>query len=251
MKIGVLEWVARRRVLVLAASLLVVAVFEVLHEATEIGDVWFLVLAAHAFLIISLIVYSGTVTRLYHPALLVARPDVPAVDVPPSPGPVLAAAGFTIASGKIGIGTGRDVAAGVDVAFDAPLLGLWLVLIVALWVAALWRNGVRLRPDGILDRQIFGSLFVPWEALSTPHAAYAFDPYRISLFLAHPERTRRRGLRQGNRAMLPAAGVDAELLARAIHEYANRPELREAIGSPDELARFLAATGVRGARAAS
>ncbi|MFF0379794.1 hypothetical protein [Actinoplanes missouriensis] len=251
MKIGVLEWVARRRVLVLAASLVVVAVFEVLHEVTEIGDVWFLVLAAHAFLMIGLIVYSGTATRLYHPPLLVARPDVPAFDVPASPGPVLAAAGFTIAGAKMGIGTGRDVVAGVDVAFGAPLLALWLVLIVALWVAALGRNGVRLRPDGIVDRQIFGSLFVPWEALSTPHAAYAADPYRISLFLAHPERTRRRGLRAGKRTMLPATGVDAELLARAIHEYANRPDLRDAIGSPDELNRFLAVTPVRGARAAS
>jgi hypothetical protein len=38
---------------------------------------------------------------------------------------------------------------------------------------------------------------------------------------------------------LPTGSVKAELLARAIHEYANRPELRTAIGSETELARFL------------
>jgi hypothetical protein len=102
------------------------------------------------------------------------------------------------------------------------------------------RFGVRLSPEGIVGRQIPGSLFVPWEALATPCSAYAHDAHQVTLYLARPELVRRRGLRFGGPALLPAAGVDAELLARAIQEYSNRADTRSAIGSEPELDRLQA-----------
>lgn len=134
----------------------------------------------------------------------------------------------------------RGIAAGTDpwfsVSFAVPFAGM----LAAFWWSALGRFGVRLSPDGIVDRQVFGSLFVPWDALATPCSAYPHDAHQVTLYLAHPELGRRRGRWIGGPASLPAAGVDAELLARAIHEYSNRADLRSSIGSEAELDRIKA-----------
>jgi hypothetical protein len=153
---------------------------------------------------------------------------------------IIGVAGFTFIATKWLGSLIRDLAAGEDLWFGIVFGAVWIGVLAPHWAAALGRFGVRLRPDGIVDRQVFGSLFVPWTALATPYPAVNYDPRQVTLFLAHPERTRRRGFRHGGRELLPAAGVNAELLARAIHEYTNRPELRAAIGSEAELTRFLA-----------
>jgi hypothetical protein len=177
--------------------------------------------------------------RSYHPAKLAARPAVPAFDVPANPGVILGATGYTfLGVTALGILTSDIEAATTDVWFSASIAALWAGLLAAFWSSALGRSGVRLTPDGIVDRQVFGSLFVPWDALATPLSAYPHDAQQVTLYLAHPELIRRRGLRLGSPTMLPAAGVDAELLARVIHEYSNRPDIRSAMGSEAELHRL-------------
>jgi hypothetical protein len=238
--IDFLEWAARRRVAVLIAVVPATVVLQVLLQRLEDKYAWRVVLALSTLLPLVLLLGSAFAARKFHPARLVARPGVPAFDIPANPGAVLGAAGYTFLGAQVvgmllnGVVTDEDLWIGAG-----PVL-IWAGLLVAFWISAFGRFGVRLLPHGVLDRQVLGSLFVPWEALAVPYPAYPYDAQRITLFLANPELVHRRGLRVGGPASLPAVGVDAELLARAIHEYANRPDLRPAIGSEAELARFRA-----------
>ncbi|GGN21909.1 hypothetical protein FHR83_002207 [Actinoplanes campanulatus] len=166
---------------------------------------------------------------------------MPAFDVPVSPGVVLLAAGVTLMIGRNLSGVVRDqLAYPGDAWFTAGFALLWAAMLGAVWTRALRGAVLRLRPDGIEEHRFFGSILVPWSALETPRSSLPRGDQQIALFLADPGAVRRRGLRSRNATTLPAIGVDAEFLARAVHEYANRPDLRPAIGSPEELARFLA-----------
>ena len=234
-----LGWVARRRVGVLILSLVTTVVLQVLVQILENDHAWEISLSVNILLPFALLLASAVSTRCYHPAKLAARPAVPAFDVPVSPGVVLGAAGYTLLGvTALGMLTSDIEAATTDVWFSASIAALWAGLLAAFWSCALGPFGVRLTPDGIVERQVFGSLFVPWDALATPLSAYPHDAQEVALYLAQPELVRRRGLRLGSPALLPAAGVDAELLARAIHEYSNRADLRSAMGSEAELDRL-------------
>jgi hypothetical protein len=240
--IGFLDLVARRRVFVLVAALASAVVFEVLLRVV-IDDErpWGLILGFSLLLPLGLLLGAIFVLRAYHPARLVAWPALPAFRVPPSPAGALMAAGYTIWAARIMFSFVDDAAEEDLFWLSLVNVVLWSGLLTVLWFAALSsRFGVSLGPDGIRERQVFGSLFVPWEALVTPHPAVNTRWDRVTLFYARPELVRRRGLWFGRRGLLPAIGVSAELLARAIHEYVNRPDLRPVIGSAEELARFQA-----------
>jgi hypothetical protein len=240
MKAGILGRAARWPLVTSAVALVSAAVLQTVRQVTDFGHTWLFSLAVGVVLPFALILWSASFARSYHPATLVARPSVPAFDVPVNPGAVLGAAGYTFLVANVVRGSVSDVAAGQDVWFSVVLAVLVLLLVVPFWRLALGRAGVRLSPDGIHDRQVIGSLFVPWDALATPEPARAYDTQRVILSFAHPEQVRRRGLRIGDRTWLPASGVDAEMLAGAIHEYVNRPDLRASIGSPAELERLRA-----------
>lgn len=238
----VLGWVVRWRVPLLTGTLLVFGGFEVWRQIAGYHPGWPVTLVLNVVLPGFLILWSASVARGYHPAVLVARPAVPALEVAPNPVMVLAAAGYTMFGTRLLGGLARDLTEGDDAAlmFSAGIVVFWGLCLSAFWLSALGRFGVRLYPEGIVNREVFGSVFVPWEALGGPRPAFAHDAQQVTLTVADPRRIRirRRGLRFGDPARLPAAGVSAELLARAIHEYANRPELRAAIGTEAELARF-------------
>jgi hypothetical protein len=240
MVIDILGWVARRRVVVLTAAVVIAVVLRVLLQTTENDHAWRLILAVGFLLPMALVLWSAVCARSFHPARLVARPEVPAFDVPANPAVVLGVAGLTIFVAAQLTGLVWDIAEDPELWFAAGPAVLHVGLLAVFWRSALGRFGVRLSPDGIVDRQVFGSLFVPWDALDTPYSAYAHDARQVTLYLAHPKLVRRRGLRPGGATSLPAAGVNAELLARAIHEYSNRADLRSAIGSEAELDRFQA-----------
>lgn len=225
---GVLGWVVRWRVAVLVAAL--VSSFVV--GVAGLDGHWLVSLVWRILLPFGLLLYSSMIARTHHPAVLVARPPVPALEVPPNPWMVLGAAGYTLLSARL-IGE-----AFLDDGFSVGIAVFAGLCTIAFWTAALGRFGVRLYPEGIASREVFGSVFVPWEALGGPRPAFAYHVQQVTLTVADPARIRRRGLRFGDPAKLSAAGVSAELLARAIHEYANRPELRPAIGTEEELARF-------------
>jgi hypothetical protein len=240
MMIDVLGWVARWRVAVLTVALVTAVVLQVLLQTTENDPAWQLRLAAGILPFVALVLWSAVSARSLHPAKLVARPEVPAFDVPANPAVVLGAAGYTFLVATMVSGWVRDIASGTDLWFSVSFAVPMAAMLAAFWWSALGRFGVRLTPDGIVDRQVFGSLFVPWDALATPCSAYPHDAHQVTLYLAHPQLVRRRGLRSGGPTSLPAAGVNAELLARTIHEYSNHADLRSAIGSAAELDRITA-----------
>jgi hypothetical protein len=240
MMIDFLGWVARRRAAVLTTALLTAVVLQVLRQATGNGHSFGLNLAFTLLPVSVLVLGSALSVRVFHSAKLVARPDVPAFEVSANPSAVLGAAGYTFFVASVVGSAVRDNQTSVDFLFAAGSAVLPVGVLVALWWAALGRFGVRLGPDGIIDRQPFGSLHVPWEALAIPRPAFPRNGQQVTLHLARPELVRRRGLRFGAQTLLPAAGLDPELLARAIHEYANRADIRSTIGSEAASAQFQA-----------
>jgi hypothetical protein len=220
-------FLVRHRLLVLIASVVVAVAFEVLPA----GNLRWL----RFVLILGLMIWSFQLIRSFRPARLEVLPDEPAFRTAVVPGTILAVAAYTVfvvglTSSYLDDGDG----------FALVVMPIWAGILFFFWRAALGWAGVWLRPDGILDRQVFGTYFVPWEALALPRPAYAYRRDMVQLDIARPDLVRRRGVRQGGRSVLPAPGVEAELLARAIHEYANRPELRPMIGSVEEWDRFRA-----------
>lgn len=235
---GMLGWVVRWRLPLLAGTLLVFGGFEVCRQIVGYHPGWTVSLVLHVLLPAALLGWSATVARKHHPAVLVARPAVPALEATPNPWMVIAAIGYTMFGTRLFGSLTRDLMAGEDMLFSAGTMVFWALCTAAFWSSALGRFGVRLRPEGIASREVFGSVFVPWEALGGPRPAFAYDAQQVTLTVTEPGRIRKRGLRFGDPARLPAAGVNAELLARAIHEYTHRPDLRAAIGTESELARF-------------
>ncbi|MFI1996110.1 hypothetical protein [Actinoplanes sp. NPDC020271] len=227
MMINILGWVARRRSAVLIMALVTAVALQVLLRAT--GNAGHAVIA---FLpVFVLFVPVVVAVRSFRPAGLVARPEVPALDVPTSPGVVLGTVLYTFFVVPLLIEM-------LVAATDEPDLW-WMfagsVSIIGGMTAAYWRRALarfetRLTPDGITDRRPYGSLFVPWDALE-PYTTVSPGGRRVDLSLARPGLVRRRGWRLVGPAVLPAVGADAHLLARTINEYANHPGLRPAIGT--------------------
>ncbi|WP_221328290.1 hypothetical protein [Actinoplanes sp. L3-i22] len=238
--INLLEWVSRRRLPVLILALVTAVALQVLFQATGDDHSLLVDFAVNVLPWFALLVYSNGAARAFHPVRLVARPEVRALETAADPSAVLTAAAFTFLGAYLVGSWVPGIEARMHRGFAATLAVLLLGQLVLYWWSALGRFGVRLTPDGIVYRQLFGSLHVPWEALATPYAAYPRDARQVNLYLARPELVRKRVFRTQRPQPLPATGVDAELLARAIHEYANHPDLRPAIGSEQELARFMA-----------
>lgn len=239
MVINFFGWVARRRVPLLVMALVTAVALQVLLRYTQNSYDFRLRGAAGVLPALAFVLCSAFAARFFHPAKLVARPEVPALDVPANPGVVLISAmGYTFFAVFILGGLARDIAAYEELWWLPAILAVLLTgQLAAFWRSALGGFGARLTPDGIKFRESFGSLFIPWEALVT---AYPRDALQVTLHLAHPELVRGRGFRYSRPTLVPAAGVDAELLARAIHEYANSAQLRPGIGTTAELDRFLA-----------
>jgi hypothetical protein len=105
------------------------------------------------------------------------------------------------------------------------------LLLPVQWYSTLGRFGLVLRPDGLLDRQPLGSIFVPWEA------GPAADPARLGVKLrfTRPDLVVRSGFRPGTSI---AAGTDPGCTAWAINLYAARPDYRPTIGTPGGLRIF-------------
>jgi hypothetical protein len=231
MMINILEWVARRRVAVLAVSLSVAILLQVLRRTAGDGPSLPLDLTIGVLPVIPLIFCAAVAGRVFHPARLIARPEVPAFDVPANPAVVLGSAGYTFFAVFLLGDTSHGLVTGLDFAFAAPVVVIIAGQLAAFWWAALGRYGVRLTPAGIIDRQVYGRLFVPWEALATPDPAYPRDAHQVVLRVGRLDLVRKRGFRTGGRTLLPAAGVNADFLTRAINQYASHPESRPAIGS--------------------
>jgi hypothetical protein len=121
---------------------------------------------------------------------------------------------------------------GVD-SFQITVLVLLLLLFPLQWYTVLGPFGIVLRPDGVLDRQPRGSIFVPWEA------GAAAEPTRngVKLNFARPDLVVRRGFRPGTTLR---TGADPGFTARAINLYAARPDFRTAIGTDEGLLRLTA-----------
>lgn len=124
----------------------------------------------------------------------------------------------------------------------AGLSALWVLALTVL-ARAVWVGfGVRLRPDGVVDRRLVGSLFVPWEALAAEIPPMSARRSQVVLAYRDPRLVQSFGIgKSGN--VITAGNVDNRFLARAIQEYVRHPEYRSAIGTPAELHRLHAAAG--------
>ena len=117
---------------------------------------------------------------------------------------------------------------------------MWVLLVATHWKLASGGYGLRLRPDGVFNRQLLGSQFIPWDAFVPAFPVFPGGK-GLAVYYQRPELVRNRGIGV-SRDILPAP-VDPAYLARVIHEYVNHPEHRAAIGSEPELHRVTAGTG--------
>lgn len=150
------------------------------------------------------------------PAALVTRAKPPVFDAPDGPLPVLAFTALApMVTEKVSTTVDR-VAKQIDPWWLDILTSTLWVLALAVVARAVWSGfGVRLRRDGVVDRRLVKSLFVPWEEFASeiPHS----------------------------RKALTTVNIDNRFLARAIQEYVSHPEHRPAIGTEAELRRLHAA----------
>ena len=172
----------------------------------------------------------------YRPAALTVSRREQAFIAPPGPQPVFQAAAFTLLGGllvsdKIGDIINREWLWPVD----AGLAMMWVLLVATHWKLASGGYGLRLRPDGVLNRQPLGSQFIPWDAFVPAFPVFPGGK-GLAAYYQRPELVRNRGIGV-SRDTLPAP-TDPAYLARVIHEYVNHPERRAAIGSEPELHRI-------------
>jgi hypothetical protein len=115
---------------------------------------------------------------------------------------------------------------------DTPTMLRMVVLLLLLlplqWYSVLGPFGLFLGPDGVLGRQPFGSMFVPWQATPAAEPTSA----GVKLRITHPELVVRRGFRPGTTIR---TGADRGFTAWAINLYAARPDYRRSIGTNDGL----------------
>jgi hypothetical protein len=109
-----------------------------------------------------------------------------------------------------------------------------LILLAPLQWGGVLRSsyGLFLRPDGLLDRQPLGSLFVPWEA----GAAAEPTTYGVKLRVGRPDLIVKRGLRPGTAIR---TGADRGFTAWAVNLYTARPDFRPAIGTLEGLRQLV------------
>jgi hypothetical protein len=176
----------------------------------------------------------------YHPAVLIAQPGARRFTTADSPAQVLSSAAYSmlftfLATGRIDDIADREALWQLDV-----VLVLLLAAALALMLRFVWgTTGVALRPDGVFERHPFGSRLIPWDAFDPRFPAVATRSTQVALYLQRPGLIRRRGLHLWLHTLTSA--TDGNHLAAAIHHYVNRPEHRDAIGTPEELHRLTTA----------
>ncbi len=164
--------------------------------------------------VMTFVVLMVVASQLYHPARLVSPPGEFAEVA--SPAAVLAAAGVTVVGVSLIGDDVRDVASGRVVWWgDLGVAGLWIVIVAVQWHVALGPFGVRLRADGVFDRQPFGTLFVPWEALADTAPAVAARRNEVVLYYRRPDEVVRRGFWVNPQVLTPT--TDAGYLADVIN----------------------------------
>ena len=222
----------RHRRLIVAVEIALVSAF-VITDATTDRLGWTVppILAVCGILAILLAVVAGP---RYRPAALVARPDVPSFDVPIGPAGVYFFTGylgiFSLSlSSLIGNIVDRETLWQLDIALAALF-----VAVLILWFRAAWGlTGVRLRPDGVLDRGLTGSLFVPWTAFTGDQPVWPTTSFG-QLKINYQSHARVRGFVLTGRHTITAQSVDPWYLTRAIHHYVVHPDRRATIGTEPE-----------------
>jgi hypothetical protein len=234
----------RWRLPVLLGTLVLAVVLGVAGQ-TDAEVVW-LPAALIAFPLALLAMIAGAAVVLgYRPAGLLRTGSPPEFRVPPHPYPVFTAAGFTLLGGMlIAQEIGNIVEDGSLWPLSVATALLWLLLLGFQWVTALGDFGIRLRPDGIVNRQAIGSQYFPWEAFAPEHPALPAGRNRLALRLAHPEMVRRRGTFMPGPGTLTTVG-DPGYLSRVIQQYVADPERRATIGTETELHRLAAVSQPR------
>ncbi|MEU5528318.1 hypothetical protein ABZ744_15365 [Micromonospora chersina] len=171
--------------------------------------------------------------RRSQPAALSVKPEIRAFATEPSASQISMAVGLMFLASLL-LGTGH--LAGEGLFMVLPFL---LLVAVGLHFSGSWRGvAVELRPDGVHQRDITGSLTVPWEALapgrpSRPAARAA----TLALTCAQPDLVRRRGILPLGRR-LRIDNVHPWFIADAIRYYVDHPQHRAAIGEPAEYQRL-------------
>jgi len=190
-------------------------------------------------LLLPLLVLSVVAAALHRPAVLFVRPEPPAFATATNLAPVFIAAVFTILAGCLVSEDVGDIVDGEEFwALNVVTAGFW-VLVAGFHLYLSWGSfGVRLRPEGVYNRQPLGSLFVPWEAFAPGYPAVPVRNNGLTLYYQRPDLVRRRGLRVGSLSLL--TGTDATYLAHVIHQYVSSPDHRAAIGTEAELRRLAA-----------
>jgi hypothetical protein len=171
-----------------------------------------------------------------HPETFLVRDG--AFTTPPSLNAVLMAGVFTVMALSFGFDAAADARRGLGVdTFQIITLVLLALLAPMQWYGVLGPFGTVLRPDGLRYRQLFGSIFVPWEA------GVAAEPTGtgINLSFTRPELVVRRGLGSGKAVR---TGADRGFAAWAINLYAARPDLRPTIGTGEGLRQLSPARPV-------
>ncbi|WP_430791879.1 hypothetical protein [Actinoplanes sp. G11-F43] len=230
MLIKVCSLVGRNRPAVLLLSLALAAGLGLLRQSAADRD---LVFVTGTVVILGAFVLALVALRGYHPVALRVRPEAPSFETLPAAGMTLLFAAFTVQGGTSVSGLlGGDL-------FDTVLIAVWATALTLGWCLVFRAGGVRLTPDGVEDRQPFGSIVIPWEAFTgVPNPAYVTGRDKVSLMFSRAGLIRRRGWRPIGPA-LPAVSIDARFLSYAVHEYAHRPEIRAAIGTETEYTRLV------------
>ncbi|MFF5078327.1 hypothetical protein ACFY36_14855 [Actinoplanes sp. NPDC000266] len=233
MLLKIASLVERRRFLVVAVTVAVGAAGALVNVGDDLG---FSPVPLVGGVVLVSIVLSVAAYALPRPKVLFARPGVPAFETGGDLS-LLALTPGMVAVGSAWVGSGIHSlhAHAPDRSFQVLTI-LLAVSVLTFCAGVVWRSpGVRLRPDGIAGRQLFGSLFVPWDALP---AVADVRPSRLALAYARPELVRRRGLWPLGRHGVPVAGADAAFLGQAIQYYSGHAVHRADIGTEAEWLRL-------------
>ncbi|MBM2616652.1 hypothetical protein JIG36_13890 [Actinoplanes sp. LDG1-06] len=179
--------VSRWRLWILGGALVVGALLQVNRVLSLAGFL----------LVLGLIVLGVVAQAKYRPAEMVSRPESDELVSVPNPGPVFSASGFTILGVSLVSDDVVDLVRGNDIWWGDPASSLlWVALVGFWWYLALGPWGVRVRPDGVADRQPLGSVFVPWAALDPGLPIVPGGQNQVFLHFSEPDRVVRRGLRR-------------------------------------------------------
>jgi hypothetical protein len=220
--------IIRHRVALLAGVLVIAAALAVLQHQRSL-PAYRAAAALFVLLMLGFVIAALSVHNARRPTTFLIRDG--AFAAPPDANLVLAASTQTVATAYSAslIDVVTHLGFGIRLGpLEIVVLALMFLLLPLTWYRALGPFGPVLRPDGLLDRQPLGSVFVPWTAGPTAKPTTA----GVKLRIARPELVQRRGFRPGT--SIPT-GADRGFTAWAINLYAQRPDLRSGIGTDEGL----------------